>query len=50
MFGFYFNYELITDCSVENLNRLYKDIENGDEIIEAILRDKEVFESDQNNS
>lgn len=47
MFSFYFNYQLITDCSLENLKRLYKDVENGDEIIEGILRDKERFESEQ---
>ena len=50
MFSFYFNYQLITDCSIENLHRLYQGIEGGDEIIEGILRDKEIFESEQNHT
>ncbi len=45
-FSFYFNYQRITNCNPEYLKQLYKDVENGDEIIEGILRDKERFDQE----
>ncbi|HDG1726541.1 hypothetical protein [Vibrio cholerae] len=45
-FSFYFNYQRITNCDPEYLKTLYKDVENGDEIIEGILRDKERFDQE----
>lgn len=44
-FSFYFNYQRITNCDPEYLKELYKNFDNGDEIIEGILRDKERFDS-----
>ncbi|MFA0901898.1 hypothetical protein [Vibrio cholerae] len=45
-FSFYFNYQRITNCDLEYLKQLYKDVENGGEIIEGILRDKERFDQE----
>ena len=49
-FSFYFNYQRITNCDPEYLKELYKDVENGEEIVEGILRDKERLETEQDNS
>jgi hypothetical protein len=34
-FSFYFNYQRITNCDPEYLKDLYKDVENGEEIVEG---------------
>ncbi|WP_165387578.1 hypothetical protein [Vibrio vulnificus] len=49
-FSFYFNYQRITNCDPDYLRDLYKDAENGEEIVEGILRDKELFDKEKNPS
>ena len=46
-FSFYFNGQRITDCSIENLQLLYKDVEESQEIIETILKDKSAWVESQ---
>lgn len=42
-FSFYFNGQRITDCSIGNLQSLYEDNPDAQEIIESILRDKSTW-------
>lgn len=46
-FSFYFNFQRITNCDPDYLKELYKDEPSAEEIIEGILRDKELWDGDQ---
>lgn len=49
-FSFYFKHQRITNCDPSYLAELYAEEEGAEEIIEGILRDKERFEAELNNS
>lgn len=43
-FSFYFNFQRITNCKPEYLEELYRDEPDGQQIVEGILRDKEIWD------